>query len=299
MRPNCELDPIQQNQYLFVSKCISIARVVVNFLSPSKLIDATRTQVSRILFPFLSFCRWMVRGISWSHGARLLAREPRKDFNVAIITPCSSHAGRDAAERFTVKAEIPVDANWRNSAESQLFREAIEIFTFVFKVNCSKFRELLTGNLPQPSSEHQLVWELWPVGVLPQVNRPPTWGALLGGFDNSWVYSSEFRSAMRELDTLGKCEIGDFRGSELQWTCAFPASRIQGRQMIDESEDSRSFKLSSLLDLGVPPIVEQFVKQGEAAMAHISNRSRVEYNESPGGDMTSSASALCQYVAAK
>jgi hypothetical protein len=153
------------------------------------------------------------------------------------MQPCAtSQTPVKTSHRRTKLQLIPVDeASRRDSRELKLLHEAVELFTVLFKVNCSKFGEIMGRQLPDEASNCQLAWAFWPAGAVPFHNRAAlTWGDLLGFANDTWTNSPEFLSAMHKLEMMeGKQAVGMFGapfGLALSWTCVFPASEIRGVQ---------------------------------------------------------------------
>jgi hypothetical protein len=200
-----------------------------------------------------------------------------------------------------VGADIALDE--ARSGERKVLREALELFTVLFKVDCSTFEELLARSFPEKTSSHQLIWGLWPVGVLAYHSKASlTWGDLLGFADDTWANSPEFLSAMHMLETMGaKQTVGasdELASLRLSWTCAFPASEIRGSQEGDKEKDSLRFfsrQLREVMGFGVPPIARLCAKQsGKLVESGTRKRPRLEANAS-----TAATPALCQSLVAK
>jgi hypothetical protein len=226
---------------------------------------------------------------------------------VNLGSPYQPDLDHRLSSTYTIAADIPVDeASRRNSGDLQLLREALELFTALFKVNYSKFGEILGQNVPPKASSCPLVWTLWPVGVVPSQNKESlTWGYLLGYTDDLWPHSLEFLSAMHKLEMMeGKQAAGmsdALVSMELSWTCVFPASEISGFHQCGKEKDSLrlfSHQLREVLSIPVPCIARLCVERQFVADTRYPTRPQLEEKASL-DDRSTSTPAQCQYLLAK
>jgi hypothetical protein len=203
-----------------------------------------------------------------------------------------------------IAVHLPVgEASRQNPAELRLFREALELFTILYRVNYNAFKEIVAPDfLGRPT--RQLAWSLWPVGGLPNYNKTPlTWGDLLGFTADWWTDSPEFLSAMRTLATMCGEQADEMydvlRGLQLSWTCVFPAFEISGLQESGKGEDSRStfsHRLRDVMDLCVPPIARHCVNLSGNLVDD--TRRGLQLGEKVlFDDQATSTSAFCRFVA--